>query len=66
MQSKRDKAIQIAMLKKETMQLGERRVRSMMIDTGESTKDIWQKEKQAHIKLAKLEGKTLREGFAES
>ena len=42
------------------------RVDSMVRETGHHPREVWQKEKQAHIDLANLQGNKLREGFAES
>jgi len=57
---------EIQRLQEKAMAIGKQRVDSMISGTPEETKALWEKEKQAHIELASLEGRTLREGFAES
>ncbi len=47
-----------------TQELGEKRVDAMI--NGGDTAKIWEQEKRAHMQLARLQNKKLREGFAES
>ncbi len=60
LQKKRD----IRYFVKLTQELGDKRVDAMM--NGGDTAKIWEQEKRAHMQLARLQNKKLREGFAES
>lgn len=48
------------------MEIGKARVASYINGSLEESRGLWEIEKQVHILEAKLTGKKLREGFAES
>ncbi len=60
LQKKKD----IRYFKKLTEELGEKRVDAMI--NGGDTAKIWEQEKRAHMQLARLQNRKLREGFLES